>query len=67
MNPDSWALVCVNTNVHEQVEVPIGEIGALPSAAGLWRASWLDQHDGPLSVPERMVFQPAEVIVIATV
>lgn len=66
-NPDSWALVCVNTNVHEQVEVPIGEIGRLPSSAGLWRASWLDQYDGSLSVPERMVFQPAEVIVIATV
>jgi starch synthase (maltosyl-transferring) len=66
-SPDSWALICLNTNVHEQVEVSIGEIGSLPSSPRMCRASWLDQHSHPLSLPERLAFQPAEVIVIATV
>lgn len=66
-HPDSWALLCLNTNVHEPVEISIGEIGTLPSPPRLWRVSWLDHHSGSLSVPERLVFQPAEVIVIATI
>jgi hypothetical protein len=65
--PDSWALICLNTNVHEQVDVPIGEIGMLPSSSRMWRVSWLDHHADSLPVPERMEFQPAEVIVMTTV
>jgi starch synthase (maltosyl-transferring) len=65
--PDSWALVCLNTNVHEPMDVSIGEIGHLPSSPRLWRASWLDHHPDPISVPGQVVFQPAEVLVIATI
>jgi starch synthase (maltosyl-transferring) len=65
--PDSWALVCLNTNVHEPMDVSIGEIGPLPSSPRLWRASWLDHHPDPISVPGQVVFQPAEVLVIATI
>jgi hypothetical protein len=63
--PDSWALICLNTNAHEAVEVSIGELGGLPSSPRMWRVSLLDQHPGSHSVPERVVLQPAEVIVIA--
>jgi starch synthase (maltosyl-transferring) len=63
-NPDSWALICLNTNVHEQVDVSIGEIGALPSSPSMWHASWLDLRAASLPLPERLVFQPAEIIVI---
>jgi hypothetical protein len=63
-NPDLWALICLNTNVHEQVDVSIGEIGALPSSPSMWRASWLDHRAASLPLPERLVFQPAEIIVI---
>lgn len=66
-NPDLWALVCLNTHIHEPVEIPIGGIGALPSSPRMQRASWLDHHADPLSIPERLTLQPAEVIVIATV
>ena len=65
--PDSWALICLNTSTHEQTDVSLGEIGSLPDSSQMWRVSWLDQHAPPLSLPERLVLQPAEVIVIATV
>jgi starch synthase (maltosyl-transferring) len=66
-NTDSWALVLLNTNVHEPVDVSIGEIGALPLSSRMWRVSWLDHHADSLPVSDRMMFHPAEVIVIATV
>jgi starch synthase (maltosyl-transferring) len=63
-DPHSWALVCINTNVHEPLEVSPGEIGAVPSSPRMWRVSWLDQHSASLPLPERLVFQPAEIVVI---
>jgi hypothetical protein len=66
-NTACWALICLNTNVHEPVDVSIEEIGALPSSSRIWRVSWLDHHPDSLPVPERVVFQPAEVIVITAV
>jgi starch synthase (maltosyl-transferring) len=62
-----WAIICLNTNVHEPVDVSIGEIGALPSSSRLWRVSLLDDFPDSLPVPEQVVFQPAEVIVITAV
>ncbi len=66
-SPDSWALICLNTNVYEQTDVSSAEIGSLPGSSRMWRVSWLDQYAHPLSLPERLVFQPAEVLVITTV
>jgi starch synthase (maltosyl-transferring) len=66
-NTACWALICLNTNVREPVDVSIEEIGALPSSSRIWRVSWLDHHPDSLPVPERVVFQPAEVIVITAV
>jgi starch synthase (maltosyl-transferring) len=66
-NTACWALICLNTNVHEPVDVSIEEIGALPSSSRIWHVSWLDHHPDSLPVPERVVFQPAEVIVITAV
>ncbi len=66
-NTACWALICLNTNVHEPVNVSIEEIGALPSSSRIWHVSWLDHHPNSLPVPDRVVFQPAEVIVITGV
>ena len=63
-NPHSWALLCLNTHAHEPVDVAIGELGTLPSSPRMWRVSSLDQHPGSHSIPDRVVFQAAEVIVI---
>jgi starch synthase (maltosyl-transferring) len=65
-NPDLWAVMCVNVNIHEPVEVSIADVGPLPSSPRMRRASWLDHHADPLPIPERLSLQPAEVIVIAT-
>ena len=43
-----WALVCLNTNVHETLEVSIGEIGEVLPSPRLWRVSWLDHHSASL-------------------
>lgn len=65
--PELWALICLNTNSHDPVEIPIGDIGTLPSSPRMQRASRLDYHVEPLPLPGRLTLQPAEVIVIAGV